>query len=73
MPGIKLSGPRRQLWAARNKGWVSPSDLEEVNRLLERLCSLTSRPRGKGRDLLVSLAFVLAPSARKPKRRSSSD
>ena len=73
MPGIKVSGPRRQLWAARNKGWVSPSDLEEVNRLLERLCSLTSRPRGKGRDLLVSLAFVLAPSARKPKRRSSSD
>jgi hypothetical protein len=73
LPGIELGGERRQLWAARNKGWISVSDLEEVNRLLERLCSLTSRPRGKERDSLVSLAFVLAPSARKPKRRGSRD
>ncbi len=73
IPDVVLGGRRRQLWAARNKGWVSPADLEEVNRLLERLCDLTSRPRRQGRDELVSLAFVLAPSARKPKRRGSRD
>jgi DNA-binding transcriptional ArsR family regulator len=69
MPGVAMSGPRRELWAARNKGWVGAADLAEINRLLERLCDLTSRPRGAGRDRLVSLVFVLAPSSRRPKRR----
>jgi DNA-binding transcriptional ArsR family regulator len=71
LPGVAMSGPRRELWAARNKGWIDAADLEEVNRLLERLCDLTSRARGAGRDRLVSLAFVLAPSSRKPKRRGT--
>lgn len=66
-----MQGERRQLWAARNKGWVGAAELEEVNRLLEKLCELTSRPRGPGRDMLMSLAFVLLPSARRPKRRGS--
>ena len=69
MPGVVVSGGRRQLWAARNKGWVSRAELEEVNRLLERLCDLTSRPRASRRDSLVSLAFVLSPLARRSKRR----
>jgi DNA-binding transcriptional ArsR family regulator len=69
--GVAMQGERRQLWAARNKGWVGPAELEEVNRLLEKLCELTSRPHGPGRDMLMSLAFVLAPSARRPKRRGN--
>jgi DNA-binding transcriptional ArsR family regulator len=69
--GVVMSGPRREVWAARNKGWIGAEDLEEVNRLLERLCDLTSRARGAGRDRLVSLAFVLAPSSRQPKRRGA--
>lgn len=68
-PDVVVSGKRRQLWAARNKGWVSAVDLEEVNRLLEKLCELTSRPRTPGRDMLISLAFALAPAARRSKRR----
>jgi DNA-binding transcriptional ArsR family regulator len=72
-PDISMQGSRRQLWAARNKGWVGPAELEEVNRLLERLCELTSRPRASGRDMLTSLAFVLSPSARRPKRRGSEE
>jgi hypothetical protein len=70
-PGVAMSGKRRELWGARNKGWLSPVELEEVNRLLERLCTLTSQPRGSGRTALVSLAFVLSPSARRPKRRGA--
>jgi DNA-binding transcriptional ArsR family regulator len=70
-PGVALHGQRRQLWAARNKGWVSATELEEVNRLLEKLCELTSKPRRRGRDSLLTLAFVLAPSTRHAKRRRS--
>lgn len=62
-------GPGRQLWAARNKGWVGEGDLAEINRMLQRLNQLLLRPRKPGRDTLVSLAFVLAPLAAKPKRR----
>lgn len=69
VPGVVTGGSRRELWAARNKGWIGASDLEEANRLLERLCTLTSRPRGASRDRLVSLAFVLAPLPPQPKRR----
>jgi hypothetical protein len=72
-PDVVMAGKRRQLWAARNKGWVSPTELEEINRLLERLCDLTSGPRQPGRDVLLSLAFVLAPSARRAKRRGQGE
>jgi DNA-binding transcriptional ArsR family regulator len=68
-PDVVVSGKQRELWAARNKGWVSARDLEEVNGLLERLCTLTSQKRDAGRDQLVSLAFVLAPLEQKQKRR----
>ncbi|UKE72448.1 hypothetical protein [Xanthomonas graminis] len=53
----------RQLWAARNKGWVNHAELAEANALLERLCELLSRPRDPSRDRPMSLAFVLAPAA----------
>lgn len=70
IPDVVASGPRRQLWAARNKGWVSDADLEEVNALLERLCTLTSQKRDEGRDALVSLAFSLTPLPLRAKRRT---
>jgi DNA-binding transcriptional ArsR family regulator len=70
IPHVVASGPRRQLWAARNKGWVSGADLAEVNSLLERLCTLTSKRREVGRDVLVSLAFSLTPLAQRAKRRA---
>jgi predicted ArsR family transcriptional regulator len=69
MPGIVTEGPARQLWAARNKAWLSTDELAELNGLLERLCELMSQPRTAKRDQLVSCAFVLAPHAVLPKRR----
>lgn len=69
IPGVPVTGGRRQLWAARNKGWVSGSDLEEINVLLERLCVLTSQKAESGRESLVSFAFVLAPLRSRPRRR----
>jgi len=68
-PAVAVDSPRRELWASRNKGWLSPAELEETNVLLERLSELTSRPRTAHRDRLISLAFVLAPVSPRPKRR----
>lgn len=68
-PDAVVEGPHRQVWAARGKGWVSRRELAEINRLLQRLCDLLGRPRGEGRERLLSLAFVLAPLQAKPKRR----
>lgn len=73
IPDVVVGGKRRELWAARNKGWVSARDLEEVNALLERLCTLTSQKREAGKEKLVSLAFVLAPLTQKSKRRGADE
>jgi hypothetical protein len=67
--GVAIGGPRRELWASRNKGWLSTDDLEEVNALLERLSILTSQPKAPRRERLMSCAFVLAPVNPRPKRR----
>lgn len=66
-----VAGTARELWASRNKGWLSPGDMREVNALLDRLGELTSQPRAAGRDRLTSLAFVLTPIDPKAKRRPS--
>ena len=66
-----VSGAGRELWASRNKGWLSHEDMTEVNTLLSRLSELTSQPKAAGRERLTSLAFVLAPIDAKPKRRVS--
>lgn len=66
---VEVAGPRRELWAARNKGWVADRDLAEANRLLERLCELMSQTRDDERTRLMSLVFVLAPAPQKGKRR----
>jgi hypothetical protein len=71
--GVVTEGPSRQLWAARNKAWLSREELNEVNKLLERLCVLMSRPRTDERDQLLSCAFVLAPHVPQPKRRGEPD
>ncbi|MEA1013725.1 hypothetical protein [Sphingosinicella sp. LY1275] len=68
--GVVVEGAQRELWASRNKGWLSADDLEEVNRLLERLSELSSQPKVSGREHLMSLAFVLAPVNPRPKRRA---
>jgi DNA-binding transcriptional ArsR family regulator len=69
MPGVVTGGASRQLWAARNKAWLSRDELGEVNGLLERLCELMSQPRTAERDQLISCTFVLAPHTVQPKRR----
>jgi DNA-binding transcriptional ArsR family regulator len=69
-PTVVVDGPRRELWAARGKGWVGADDLEEINRLLQRLTDMLRQPRRGAGDQLFSMCFVLAPVAARPQRRS---
>jgi len=71
IPGVVAEGPRRALWAARAKGWVSRAELREINALLARLVDLVRRPRDRERAQLVSLCFVLAPIEARPSRRAA--
>ena len=73
MDNLVVEGAERQLWAARNKSWLSGDELREVNGLLERLCDIMSRPRTPERDQLLSCSFVLAPLAALPKRRPAAE
>lgn len=68
-PASAVEGPRRELWAARATGWVSTTDLAEINRLLARLGELLHRSRGEPGGRHVALAWVLAPLATQPTRR----
>lgn len=69
--GVAVEGPRRELWASRGTGWVSDGELLEINRLLVQVASYLRRPRGGPRQRLISLCYVLAPMAARPKRRST--
>lgn len=73
IPGVLTSGSGRQLWAARNKAWLSDEELAEANALLRRLCTLMSQPRTPERTQLLSCAFVLAPHVARSKRRGGDD
>jgi len=44
-----LEGPRRNLWVARWKGWLSDRELEEANRHLARLIELLRHDAGPAR------------------------
>lgn len=65
---VVVEGPRRDLWAARMKGWFSDAELEEVHDLLDRLRELLERPRRDDGQRLHALTFVLAPVAASRRR-----
>ena len=56
---VIVSGCRRELWALRKAGRLSLPDLAVVNRLIERLRSVTSKPKGRGR--LYAVTVLLTP------------
>lgn len=70
-PELIVEGPQRELWAARNKGWVSAAERRQLLSLLERATLLLGRPRSKARQHLMSLCFVMAPVEAHPTRRGA--
>jgi len=68
--GLAVTGRRRELWAGRSKGWLSPADLERVNALLAELGTLLSRGPSRTRNRMFALTYALAPAEPRPPRRS---
>lgn len=64
VPGLAVvSGPRRNLWAARYQCWLTPADLEEVNVLLARLGAIliNGGKRRTGQSRLHEFTYVISP------------
>ena len=70
-PDAVAEGALRELWAARNKGWVGDAELAEINRLLMRIIALLHRPRTTARNRLLALSWIVAPVDAKPARRET--
>jgi DNA-binding transcriptional ArsR family regulator len=62
-----VTGPRRELWAARQIGWLLPAELESVNTSIKRLRAAVSKPRRGGR--LYAITVLLTPLEMKPSDR----
>jgi DNA-binding transcriptional ArsR family regulator len=58
------AGPHRELWALRKTGWLSRSQLGEVNRCMEKILRVMSQSQRGGR--LYGVSVVLNPLARRP-------
>jgi hypothetical protein len=65
-----VEGPRRNLWATRWTGTLTPSALEEANRHFARLIELfKSRRSGAPDEPVFELTFVLAPTVVRRRER----
>jgi hypothetical protein len=68
---VVAEGPERELWVARNQGWVTPAELREINRTLRRLGDLLGQRRDATRARRIALAWVLAPLPVRAVRRGT--
>ena len=68
----RTRGSRRDLWALRVTGWLTPAEVETVNRRMRALRDAVGKPRSEGR--LYGITILLTPldhRARRPRRRRS--
>lgn len=66
--GAATEGLARTLWAGRQRGWLTPAQLREANRLLDELHALFRDGRPKTGARAMSFGFALAPCA--PSKRA---
>ena len=73
--GAVVVGPRRNLWVAHWKGWLTPRDLEKANRLLHQLVDVFTPSIGNSRasrspyELTFGVAPVIAANAKTKRPR----
>lgn len=60
-PGVAVSGPRRELWAARSTGWLSRADLARVNALLRKVSAVLRSSRRRPGNRFAAVTFTLVP------------
>ena len=66
---VRTFGPRRELWALRAIGWLSPADLEVVNRRIVALRGAVARRRPDAR--LFGITILLTPLDHRARRKRS--
>ena len=64
---VATTGSRRELWALRTTGWLTPRDLAAANRRMRALREDVSRPLQRGR--LFAVTILLTPLDRSRRNR----
>ena len=64
--GARVEGPRRELWALRTTGWLTPSGVAGLNRQIHGIKRALSGPRAKGR--LYGITILLTPLEHRPRK-----
>lgn len=73
--GAVVAGPRRNLWVAHWKGWLTVRDLEKANRLLRQLVDVFTPPAGASMasrspyELTFGVAPVITASTKSKRSR----
>jgi predicted ArsR family transcriptional regulator len=58
----RVTGPRRELWAARTRGWLTDEGLREVNETFARLIELFNRRPETENACSYEVTLVLSPA-----------
>jgi predicted ArsR family transcriptional regulator len=58
----RVAGPRRELWAARTRGWLTEEGLEEVNEIFARLIELFNNRPAPENVCSYEVTLVLSPA-----------
>jgi predicted ArsR family transcriptional regulator len=58
----RVTGPRRELWAARTRGWLTETELNEVNEAFARLIDLFNSRPGPENACPYEVTLVLSPA-----------
>jgi len=64
---VVVSGPHREIWAARKTGRVSRAQMAGVNRSIKRLLQAVSKPNASGR--LYGISVILTPLDHRSRKR----
>jgi len=63
-----VDGPRRDVWALRTTGWLTPPRVAEVNERIRELSHGVSTARSKGR--LYAITVLLTPLDHRSRKRT---
>lgn len=68
---VIVSGAQRELWALRKTGRLSPAEIANANRSIERLTRSVSKPHGRGRLYGITVLLTPLDHRRRESKRST--